>query len=78
MNLWLHSYRIPPFALHRCEKWLIVWCKDQNFKVLQTKRQKALNRGDEYGAEFKVEMKNTLKVSVIKLKGKYNHLEPST
>jgi hypothetical protein len=37
-----------------------------------------LNRGDEYGAEFKVEMKNTLKVSVIKLKGKYNHLEPST
>jgi len=40
--------------------------------------KKKSKRWESRGVEFKVEMKNTWKVLVRKLKGKYNHLEPST
>jgi ribosome-associated toxin RatA of RatAB toxin-antitoxin module len=54
------------------------WCKYQHFKELKTKWQKTPIKGKKRGVAFKVEMKNTWKALVRKLKGKYNHLEPST
>lgn len=46
------------------------------FQSVENKK-KALNKGEERGVEFKVEMKNTWKVLFRKLKGKSNHLESS-